>query len=114
MKEFFKNKLNLILVVLICASLIGVLIASFWEPFTPVSCILFGLLSIFVGALFFKKYIENKKNRADEFMSQENKLKKQTTKFLESESKMNTIMLAVLFSAMGAILIYYALKVFGL
>jgi hypothetical protein len=114
MREFFKNKLNLTLVVLIGASLIGVLISSFWEPFVPISCILFGILSIFVGALFFKKYIENKKNRTDEFISQEDKLKRKTTRFLENESKMNTIMLAVLFVAMGGILIFYALKVFGL
>lgn len=114
MREFLKNKLNLTFVILLGISLVGVLISSFWDAFMPVSCILFGILSIFVGYLFLRKYLESRNKNIDEFISQEDKLKRKTSKFLESESKMNTIMLAVLFVVMGAILIYYALKVFGL
>ena len=114
MREFFKDKLNIILVSLIGSSLLGVLIASLWEAFVPVSCILFGVLSIFVACLFVKKYAAARNKKIDEFISQEDKLKRQTSKFLENESKMNIIMLAVLFFAMGVILIYYALKVFGI
>ena len=113
MREFFKNKLNIILVSLIGISLLGVLIASFWEGFVPISCILFGILCIFVAYLFVKKYVASRNKKIDEFISQENNLKRTTSKFLENESKMNIIMLAVLFFAMGVILIYYALKVFG-
>ena len=112
MREFFKNKLNLILIILVGVSLIGLLIASFWDAFVPFSSILFGILSIFVAYLFFKKYLNNKNKKIDEFISQEDKLKRKTSKFLENESKMNLIMLAVLFFVMGVILIYYALKVF--
>ena len=114
MRNFLKNKLNLTLVILTGVSLFGLLVAYFWEGFIPVSCILFGILCIFVGCLFFKKYIEIKNRKIDEFMSQESNLKRRTSKFLEGESKINIAMLSALFFIMGIILIYYALKTIGL
>ena len=112
MRDFFKNKQNLIFIILIGVSLIGVLIASFWDAFVPISCILFGILCIFVAYLFFKKFITLKNRKTDEFISEENKLKKRTSKFLEAESRTNVVLLAVLFLAMGGILIIYSLKMF--
>ena len=44
MKKFFKDKKNLIFVVLLGVALIGLLISSFWEGFMPISCILFGFV----------------------------------------------------------------------
>lgn len=114
MREFFKNKLNLTFIILLGVSLVGVLIAYFWEGFTPISCILFGILCLFVGYLFFRKYIDIKNTKMGEFISEENKLKRKTSKFLEGENKMNVILLAALFVIMGGILIYYALKIIGL
>ena len=114
MRNFFKNKLNLILLILLGISLLGVLIAYIWEGFVPISCILFGILCLFVGYLFLRKYIDIRNKKIDEFISDESKLKRKTSKFLEGESKMNVILLSVLFFIMGGILIYYALKIVGL
>lgn len=112
MRDFFKNKKNLIFVILLGVSLLGVLIASFWEGFTPISCMLFGVLCIYMAYLFALKHVKLKSVNIDEFVSEENTLKRKTTKFLQSENKLNTILLAVLFLVMGALLIYFSLQMF--
>ena len=113
-REFFKNKKNLIMAILLGASLIGILIAYFWDPFMPVSCILFGASSIYASYIFLLKFNAMRQNKTSEFVSEENKLKRQTSKFLENESKMNVMFLCGLFFIMGILLIYYAIRTFTL
>lgn len=112
MKKFFSDKKNLILVVLVAIAIVSVVIASFWEAFTPFSCIIFGVACLYVGFLLILRYVRIKNNRVDEFMTQEDSRKRKTTKFLESEGKMNNILLIALFLIMGVLLIYYSIQIF--
>ena len=112
MKEFFRNKKNLILVIMIGVSLLAILVASFLDIFVPISCIFFGITCIYGSYLMLLKYVEMRNNKISEFISDENQYRKKKTKFLESESKINMILLTGLFFIMGAILIYYAIRVF--
>ncbi len=112
MKKFFSDKKNLILVVLVAISVVGIVIASFWEVFTPFSCILFGVTCLYVGFLLILRYVRIKNKKIDEFMTQEDSRKRKTSKFLESEGKMNNILLITLFLFMGVLLIYYSIQIF--
>lgn len=113
-RDFFNNKKNLIMAILLGVSLIAVIIAYFWSAFMPVSCILFGACSIYASYLFLLKFTAMKKNKIEEFVSEDNKLKRQTSKFLDNESKINVMFLSGVFFIMGILLIYYAIRTFTL
>ena len=113
-RDFFRNKKNLTMAILLAVALICVIIAYFWNAFMPFSCIAFGACSIYASYLFLLKFTEMKRSKVDEFLSEENKLKRQTSKFLENESKMNVMFLSGLFFVMGILIIYYAIRVFTL
>lgn len=111
-REFFKDKKNIVFVVLSGIALVSIIISAFWEFFTAISCILFGIVCLDVAYLLVLRYFKIKKKRTEEFMQNENAIKRKTTKFLESEGKVNNLLLIALFAMMGGILIFYGLNMF--
>lgn len=114
MKKILSDKKNLVLLILLGVSLLTVIIATFVEVFMPISCIFFGISSIYGAYLMFLAYRKKRKTKLDEFVSEEETLKRRTTQFLQAESKVNLLLLVFMFAIIGVLLIYYGLKVFGL
>ena len=112
LKEFFKDKKNIILVVLVGVTLLSVIVAAFWEFFSAISCILFGLTCIYVAYMLFLRHLKLVKNKTSEFMTEESTAKRRTRRFLESENKVNSILLIVLFLIMGGMLVFYGFNLF--
>lgn len=112
MRRFFSDKKNIVMVSLIGAAVLSLLISSFVSVLTPVSCILAGVACLDVAYVLFLRYAKIRKSRVDEFMQEESSLKRKTTRFIQSEGKMNNVLLIVLFAVMGVILLYYALRLF--
>lgn len=110
-EKFFKDKKNLILVIILGVAVVSLTISSFWDAFMPFSCMVFGLLCIYVSYLLLLKYVKLKSRHLDEFVTEDEKFKKKKTKFLESENKVNLMLLTGLFFVMGLILIYYGINV---
>lgn len=108
--KFFKNKKNVVLITLIGVALIGLLIASFWNGFVPFSCMLFGILCIYVSYLLLLHFTNLRSRKLDEFISEEDKYKKKKTKFLDNENKISVMMLTGLSFIMGCVLIYYGIS----
>ena len=112
MKKFLKDKKKFALVIMLGVALLSVVIATFVEAFMPISCIVFGICSIYGAFLLFLIYRKKRKTNVEEFMSEEEVLKKRTTQFLQAESKINMLLLVIMFSVIGVLLVYYGLKVF--
>ena len=112
LRKFFKDKKNIVFVSLVGATLISVIIATFVEFFVSISCIIFGIVCFDVAYLLLLRYFKIRKNKKEEFMTDDSAIKRRTTKFLESEGKVNNLLLIVLFVMMGGILILYALNMF--
>jgi len=111
MNKFFKDKKMRVLLILLSLSVISVIIASCFENFIPFSCIIFGISCLYGAYLMFLVYKKKKRNNIDEFISEEEVLKRKATQFVQSESKVNTLLLVISFLFLGVILIYYGLKI---
>ena len=109
--KFFKDKKNLILTVFVGLTVITFLISSFWTAFTPISCMVAGLFCVYVSYLLLLRFIKLKNRNIDEFISEDEKFRKKKTKFLESENKVNAMLLTGLFFIMGIILVYYGISI---
>lgn len=112
-EKFFKDKKNVILLVLIGLAIVSTLISSVLEVFMPISCIFFGLVCIYGAYLFFIHYIKIKNTHLDEFINDEDKFKKAKTKLSDSENKITVMLLTGLFFIMGIMLIYYGISAFA-
>ena len=112
MKKFLKDKKNLTLVIMLGVALLSVVIAMLFEVFMPISCIIFGISCLYGAYLLFLVYRKKKRTRIDEFISEEESIKRKTTQFLQAEGKINMWLLILMFGLMGVLLIYYGLKVF--
>lgn len=107
MKKFFKN--NLILIIASGVVVVSMILSSFLPAITFLSCILAGVYCIYVSYLLFKKYLNSKNSKIDEFLNEEEQKTRKRTTFLEGETRSNLILLFVLFVFVGIMLIYYGI-----
>lgn len=109
-EKFIKEKRNVVLLVMIGVTLLTWIISSIWPVMSSLSCIATGALCLDVAYLLFLKYQKKKNSRVNEFLQEENDLKTKAGKFVESESRMNLMLLLVMCLIMGCTLIFYGFK----
>ena len=111
-KKFIKEKRNVVLLVMIGVALFTWLVTAIFPIMSSLSCIATGVLSLDIAYLLFLKYQKKKNSRVEEFLQDEKDLKTRAGEFVESESKMNLMLLLVMCLVMGCTLIYYGFKMF--
>jgi len=111
-KKFIKEKRNVVLLIIIGVTVLTWIISSIWPIMSAFSCMVTGVLCLDVAYLLFLKYQKKRNSRVDEFLQEEKDLKTKAGQFVESESKMNLMLLLVMCIIMGCSLIYYGFRVF--
>lgn len=111
-KKFIKEKRNVVLLVMIGIALFTWLVTAIFPIMSSLSCIATGVLSLDIAYLLFLKYQKKKNSRVEEFLQDEKDLKTKAGEFVDSESKMNLMLLLVMCIVMGCALIYYGFKMF--
>lgn len=111
-KKFLSVKRNVVMLVLLGVTVITWIIASIWPVMSSLSCIATGAFCLDVAYLLFLKYNKKRNSRVKEFMQEEKDLKTKAGEFVESESKMNLMLLLVMCLVMGCALIFYGFKMF--
>jgi len=109
MKKFFKNKNNLIFLITSAIVIVAMITSSIFPVVTFLSFMIFGVYCIYVAYLLFKRYLQKRNSKIDEFLDGEEQKARKRTSFLEGESRTNLILLVVLFVFVGAMLFYYGL-----
>ena len=112
MKKFFSDKKNLIFVIVLAVALIVLGVSTLVEALIPFACILCGVVCFYVSYFFFLRYLKKKRNKVNEFISEEDEFKKKKNKFLEVEGRSNLVLTTGMFVIMGLFLVYYGVKMF--
>ena len=112
LKKFFSIKRNVVMVVLIGVTILFWILSAFLSVMALLSCVMTGVLCLDIAYILFLKYVKKKNSRVDEFLQEEKDLKTKVNQFVDSESKMNLLLLIVMCVIMGLVLIYYGFKMF--